>query len=116
MGVKGFGSNKFSLIHCTCTCICPTLFDIGKGMSYISGPASLAATHRGKVKNIQLTTLRDAKQNVDHRACILDFEREAIAFDNQQGKQATNDGEHLVEYTSIGHPYVRDYSLTTSLN
>lgn len=85
-------------------------------MSYVPGAASLAATHRGKIKNIRLSTLRDAKQNVDHRACILDFEKEAIAFDKQQGKQATNDGEHLTEYASIGHPYVRDYSLTSTLN
>ena len=45
----------------------------------------------------------DAKQNVDHCACILDFEREAIAFDKRQGKQAINDGEHLIEYVSMGH-------------
>ena len=77
-------------------------------MSYIPGAATLAATHRGEVKHNRLTTLCDAKQNVDHRACILDFEREAIAFDNLQGKQATNDGDHLVEYASISHPYARD--------
>ena len=67
-------------------------------------------------KNIWLSTLRDAKQNVDHRAYILDFEKEAVAFDSKQRKQASNDGEHLVEYDSLGHPYVRDYSLTSSLN
>ena len=85
-------------------------------MSYIPGAASLAATHRGKVKNIRLSTLRDASQNVDHRACILDFEKEAIAFDNTQKRQSSNGGEHLIEYASLGHPYIRDYSLTATLN
>ena len=68
------------------------------------------------MKNIQLTMQRDVKQNVDHRACILHFEKEAVAFASNQRKQASNDGEHLVEYDSLGHPYVRDYSLTSSLN
>ena len=77
---------------------------------------SFAATHRGKVKNNRLITLRNAKQNVNHRACILHFEIKAVAFDSKQRKQASNDGEHLVEYDSLGHPYVMNYSLTSSLN
>ena len=60
------------------------IINLGKGMPYIPGAASLASTHRGKVNNIRLTTLRDANQNVDHRTCILDFEKEAIAFDKKQ--------------------------------
>ncbi len=50
-------------------------------MDYIPGAASLAATHRGKVKNLRLSTLRDCHQNADPRSSILDFEREAIALD-----------------------------------
>ena len=92
------------------------VINLGKGMSYIPGAASLAATHRGKVKNIRLTTLRDANQNVDHRTCILDFEKEAIAFDKKQRQQCADGGEHLIEYASLGHPYIKDYSLTASLN
>ena len=53
-------------------------------MDYMPGAASLAATHRGKIKNICLSTLRDASQNIDQRSCILDFEKEAIAYDKKQ--------------------------------
>ena len=56
----------------------------GTGMDYMPGAASLAATHRGKIKNIRLSTLRDASQNLDQRSCILDFEKEAIAHDKKQ--------------------------------
>ena len=46
------------------------------------GAASLACTHRSKIKNIRLTTLRDTHSNADPRIAILDFERDAIAYDN----------------------------------
>ena len=39
----------------------------GKGTDYMPGAASLGATHRGKIKNIRLSILRDAQQNVDPR-------------------------------------------------
>ena len=51
-------------------------------MSYMPGAASLACTHRSKIKNIRLTTLRDTHSNADPRIAILDFERDAIAYDN----------------------------------
>ena len=35
-------------------------FIIGKGMEYLPGVASLAATNRSKVKNIRLNTLRES--------------------------------------------------------
>lgn len=107
-------------------------------MEYMPGAASLAATHRGKIKNIRLSTLRDAGQNVDPRACILDFEKESLAYDKKQKLNATNEGmmchnfiksafsfkegfilisgNHLEEYASLGHPYVSEYSLSPSLN
>lgn len=85
-------------------------------MQYMPGAASLAATHRGKVKNIRLSTLRDTSQNVDQRVCILDFEKEATAYDRDQRKHTLGKGEHFDEYSSLGHPYVVDYSLTSSLN
>ena len=92
------------------------IINLGKGMSYIPGAASLAATHRGKVKNIRLTTLRDANQNMDHHTCILDFEKETIAFDKKQRQQCADGREHFIKYASLGHPYIKDYSLTASLN
>ena len=50
-------------------------------MSYMPGAASLAATHRSKIKNIRLTTLRDTHSNIDPRTAILDFEKDALGYD-----------------------------------
>lgn len=50
-------------------------------MEYIPGAASLAATHRGRIKNLRLSTLRDSQQNADPRSSILDFEKETVAHD-----------------------------------
>ena len=59
-----------------CVCMC----NVGKGMQYMPGSASLSATHRSKVKNIRLSTLRDSHSNADPRSAILDFERDALAY------------------------------------
>ena len=56
---------------------------IGKGMEYIPGVASLAATNRSKIKNIRLNTLRDTTSNLDARSSILSFEAEAKNMINQ---------------------------------
>ena len=45
------------------------------------GAASLAATHRSKVKNIQLSTLRDSSSVADPRSAILEFEKDAHKYD-----------------------------------
>ena len=50
-------------------------------MNYVPGAASLAAAHKGRIKNIRLNTLRDTQQNVDYRSCILDLERETLQHD-----------------------------------
>ena len=57
------------------------MYYTGKGMSYMPGAASLAATHRGKVKNIRLSTLRDNQMTQDPKSCILNFEKETEAYD-----------------------------------
>ena len=54
---------------------------LGKGMPYMPGAANLAATHRSKIKNIRLTTLRDTCSNVDPRSAILDFEKDVLGYD-----------------------------------
>ena len=46
---------------------------VGEGLPYMPGAASAAAAHKGKVKNIRLTTLRDVRQTKDSRGVILDF-------------------------------------------
>lgn len=43
---------------------------------------SLAATHRGKVKNIRLSTLRDSGMTSDAKTCILNFEKESLQHDS----------------------------------
>lgn len=50
-------------------------------MPYMPGTATLAATHRSKLKNIRLTTLRDTRSNADPRSAILDFEKDALTYD-----------------------------------
>ena len=45
------------------------------------GAASLSCTHRTKIKNIRLTTLRDSHCTGDSRTAILDFEKDAIGYD-----------------------------------
>ncbi len=51
---------------------------IGRGMEYMPGAASLAATNRGKIKNIRLSTLRESQSVIDPRSAVLDFENEAL--------------------------------------
>ena len=50
-------------------------------MGYMPGAASLAATHRSKIKNIRLSTLRDTSSVADPRTAILDFEKDAHKYD-----------------------------------
>lgn len=71
-------------------------------MEYMPGAASLAATHRGKIKNIRLSTLQDASQNIDPRACILDFEKEAVAYDKKQKLTTKSEGKcmHMITFTA----------------
>ena len=45
------------------------------------GAASLAATHRAKIKNIRLSTLHDTRQTLDPKSVILDFERDTLNYD-----------------------------------
>ena len=119
-------------------------------MKYIPGAMSLAATHRGKVKNIRLSTLRDSGMTSDARTCILNFEKESLRHDSAT-KQETKGtythvhvtrsvilkklflnhlysmaynvtqsmvlfslpAQHLDDYSEMGHPYVRDYMLSS---
>lgn len=64
-------------------------------MDYMPGASSLAATHRGKIKNIRLSTLRGDDNSMDPRASILQFEKTALAHDKTmkqetQGMQGTS--------------------------
>ena len=56
-------------------------------MEYMPAAASLAAAHKGRIKNIRLSTLRDSQQTSDFRSCILNFEREACQYDNSMKRK-----------------------------
>ena len=56
-------------------------FLLGKGIGYVPGIASLAATNRSKIKNIRLQTLRDSRSSIDARSAILSFETEIKKYD-----------------------------------
>lgn len=56
-------------------------------MPYLPGASALAATHRGKLKNIRLSTLRDTQITSDPRSSILQFEKESVGYDKIQKKE-----------------------------
>ncbi len=56
-------------------------------MEYMPAAASLAAAHKGRIKNIRLSTLRDSQQTSDFRSCILNFEREIRQYDNSMKRK-----------------------------
>ena len=102
---------------------------LGKGVPYIQGVASLAATHKGKVANIRAATLRQTKDERIPEVVILTFEEETLKYD-EKNKECTGylgkyheslsinfmiNTEHMEEYKNLGHPYICDYSLNPSL-
>lgn len=64
-------------------------------MSYMPGAASLAATHKGRIKNIRLSTLRDSQQTSDPRSYILNFEKDTISLDKSMKDKAEGKIAHL---------------------
>jgi len=51
---------------------------LGKGISYMPAAASLAATHKGKIKNIRAAVLKETKEARNPGVVILSFEGESI--------------------------------------
>ena len=76
-------------------------FAIGKGMDYMPGAASLAATHKGKVQNLCLAALWEKHQGLPAEACILGLEKATKEYNAEQAK-ATGDQPHLAEYQALG--------------
>ena len=66
-------------------------------MDYMPGASSLAATHRGKIKNIRLSTLRGDENSADPRASILHFENNALAYDKTTKKETQGTQEIIAE-------------------
>ena len=58
-------------------------------MPYLPASASLAAAHKGRVKNIRASALHDTK---DSRVVILTFEDEAFAYCKRQAEELGNPG------------------------
>ena len=55
----------------------------GKGMQYMPAAASLAAAHKGRIKNIRASTLREIEQERNPGVVILTFEEETLKYDRQ---------------------------------
>ena len=46
--------------------------------------ASLAAAHKGRIKNIRSAVLRETKEEHNPGVVIISFEKEAVAYDREQ--------------------------------
>ena len=68
-------------------------FIVGKGMPYLPAAASLAAAHKGKVKNIRASTLRETRELRNPGVVILTFEEETLQYDKQQSEQVGPQGQ-----------------------
>ena len=69
----------------------------GKGISYLPAAASLAAAHKGKVKNLRTATLREPQEERIPGVVILTIEDETLKYDRQQNEQLGNPGEQCYE-------------------
>ncbi len=56
-------------------------------MAYMPAASFLGASHRGKLKNLRLAALRESDNSKDPRACILEFEKEALLYDDKMKKE-----------------------------
>ena len=56
-------------------------------MPYLPAAASLAAAHKGKLKNIRASTLHETKESRNPGVVILTFEEETLKYDKQQSEQ-----------------------------
>lgn len=52
-------------------------------MPYLPAAASLAAAHKGRIKNIRAATLQDTKEERNPGVVILTFEEESLKYDKQ---------------------------------
>ena len=62
-------------------------------MPYLPAAASLAAAHKGKVKNIRASTLRETRELRNPGFVILTFEEETLQYDKQQSEQVGPQGQ-----------------------
>ena len=62
-------------------------------MPYLPAAASLAAAHKGKVKNIRASTLRETRVLRNPGVVIFTFEEETLQYDKQQSEQVGPQGQ-----------------------
>ncbi len=64
-------------------------------MPYLPSVASLAAAHKGKIKNIRAAALRESKEERKPGVVILNFEEQTLTFDKQQSSQLGTSGTEV---------------------
>lgn len=52
-------------------------------MPYLPAAASLAAAHKGRIKNVRAATLRDTREDRNPGVIILTFEEESLKYDKK---------------------------------
>ncbi len=72
---------------------------VGKGMPYMPAAASLAAAHKGKVKNIRSAVLRETKEDRNPGVVIINFESETLAYDKKQVMKTGAAGIYMYSIT-----------------
>ena len=75
-------------------------------MNYMPGAASSAANHRGRIKNLRLSTLRDSQQTCDARSYILQFEKDTLAFDKSMKHHVEGILHSYMVQVIILHTYI----------
>lgn len=63
--------------------------------------ASLAAAHKGRIKNIRTTTLRDTKDERNPGVVILTFEDECLKYDKQNESQLGHTGIYTLYFNLL---------------
>lgn len=79
---------------------------VGKGLQYMPAAASLAATHKGKIKNIRAAALKETKEERNPGVVILSFENETIEYDKQSKEQLGCPGTFILICLNFVYTYV----------
>lgn len=70
---------------------------VGRKRNALPSAASLAAAHKGKIKNIHSATLNELKEESNPGVVILKLETEALAYDKEQIRKFGRTGK-VVRY------------------
>ena len=67
-------------------------------MPYLPAAASLAAAHKGRIKNIRAATLHETNEERNPGVVILMFEEETVKYDKQHRDQLGYTGTCHTKY------------------